>query len=168
MKKFVSLMILFLCHASYEPIFALDKLGQEDHQLLDSLKKDMPSVVYSGPLAIANLNMNQKGSVILVQPGEKVFGMLNFSYESESLEPESLNQIVIGFSQMGAQKCIFNELGYRCNDGIASFFLQMPENPGIYEVQCRFEQAYSPSDALNLWDESENDKLMKIGKVIVR
>ena len=150
-------------------LFSSDMVGQqEEHQLVDRLKKEVPSVAYSGPLALANLNLNHQGSVIAVQPGEKVFGMLNFQYDSHNVDPESLNQIVIGFSKMGPQKCIFNELGYRCNEGIASFFLQVPENPGIYEIQCRFDQAFSSKEAMIHWAEEDSDNMMTIGKIIVR
>lgn len=149
-------------------VVSAEKLRSDEHQLLDKLKKEMPSVVYREPLAIANLNLNHQGSVIAAQPGEKVFGMLNFHYDPECLEPESLNQIVIGFSEVGAQKCIFNELGYRCGEGIASFFLQAPSNPGIYEIQCRIDQAYSPKDALINWGDQNVENAMTIGKMIVR
>lgn len=155
--------LIALCSSS---LISSEKFRQEDLQLLDRLKKELPSVASSGPLAIANLNLNHQGNVIAVEPGEKVFGMLNFHYDAESLEPESLNQIVIGFSEVGPQKCIFNELGYRCSEGIASFFLKVPESPGIYEIQCRFDQAYSPKDAMIHWQEQESD-VMTIGKVIV-
>jgi hypothetical protein len=33
--------------------------------------------------------------------------------------------------------------------GIASFYLLAPQNPGIYEVQCKFEQESSPVDAID-------------------
>jgi|GEM_PF-1431397 len=149
-------------------VMSVDKMRSEEHQLLDKLKMEMPSVVYREPLAIANLNLNHQGSVIATQPGENVFGMLNFHYDAERLAPESLNQIIIGFSEIGAQKCIFNELGYRCGEGIASFFLQAPLNPGIYEIQCRIEQAYSPKDALIHWVDQDSENVMTIGKLIVR
>jgi len=150
-------------------LFGSDMVGQhEEHQLVDRLKKEVPSVAYSGPLALANLNLNHQGSVIAAEPGEKVFGMLNFQYDSHNIDPESLNQIVIGFSKMGAQKCIFNELGYRCNEGIASFFLQVPQNPGIYEIQCRFDQAFSSKEAMINWSGEDADNMMTIGKIIVR
>jgi hypothetical protein len=166
--KKASLLICFLCFSLINIIgISMEKLGQEEHQLVDKLKKEMAPIVHIGPLALANLNLNQQGNVIAAEPGEKIFGMLNFHYDFQSLEPESLNQIVIGFSDVGAQKCIFNELGYRCNEGIASFFLQVPHQPGIYEVQCRFEQAYSPRDAIGQWSE-DAERLMTVGKIIVR
>lgn len=165
-------MIYSLCSLSFLALctqgFSAEKLGQEEHQLLDRLKKETPPVVHSGPLALANLNLNHQGNVIVANPGEKVFGMLNFHYDSDGLEPESLNQIVIGFSEVGAQKCIFNEPGYRCREGIASFFLKVPENPGIYEIQCRFEQSYSPKEAISHWSEIENEAVMTVGKIVVR
>ncbi|MBM3207291.1 MAG: hypothetical protein FJZ57_01620 [Chlamydiae bacterium] len=149
-------------------VFASERLGQEEHQLLDRLRKETPTISYSGPLAVANLNLNHKGSVIIAEPGEKVFGMLHFEYDTEDLEAESLNQIIIGFSDSGPQKCIFNEFGYRCSEGIASFYLQVPESPGIYEVQCKFEQADSPNNAIDKWDEESLNSTMTIGKIIVR
>lgn len=159
----LSSAFIALCSSS---LMGSEKLRQEDPQLLDRLRKELPSVASSGPLAVANLNLNHQGNVIAVEVGEKVFGMLNFHYDAENLEPESLNQIVIGFSEIGPQKCIFNELGYRCGEGIASFFLKVPDHPGIYEIQCRFDQAYSPKDAMIHWLEQESD-VMTIGKVIV-
>jgi hypothetical protein len=148
--------------------FGYDRLGQDEHQLLDRLRKETPSVSYSGPLAVANLNLNHKGNVIVAQPGEKVFGMLHFEYDLEDIEPESLHQIIIGFSDAGSQKCIFNEFGYRCGEGIASFYLQVPQSPGIYEVQCKFEQEISPVNAIDKWEEENVNRMMTIGKVIVR
>jgi hypothetical protein len=137
----------------------------DEHQFLDNLRQEMAPVVFSGPLSLANLNLNLSGSVVAAQPGEQLFGMLNFEYDKTTLDPDTLNQIVIGFEEMGAQKCIFNEPSYRCAEGITSFFLNVPSEPGLYEVQCRFEQANNPIEAISSWDTSE---VMVIGKVLVR
>jgi hypothetical protein len=59
--------------------------------------------------------------LIFAYSGEKVFGMLHFEYDIEDIEPESLHQIIIGFSESGPQKCIFNELGYRCTEELPLF-----------------------------------------------
>lgn len=133
--------------------------------------EEIPYEALKEPSAVANLNLNRQGNVIVARPGEKIFATLNFLYDADSLDPLSLNQIVIGYSEEGPQKCIFNELGYRCGEGIASFFLESPRNPGVYEIQCRFEQAYSPLEAMQRWwDEGPEVQGLKmtIGKIIVR
>ncbi len=151
-----------------QPASASLQLKPEDMQLLDKLKHDMPPVVYSGPLSVANLNLNDQGSVIATLPGEKVFGMLSFSYDAEQLRPSLLHQIIIGFSDMGAQKCIFNEMGYRCGEGITSFFITAPEMPGLYDVLCHFTQSPSSKEAIGQWDLMKETDMMMIGKVLVK
>ena len=139
-------------------------------KLIESMKQEIPPVLQSGALSVANLNLNRQGNVIIATAGEKVFSTINFFCETTSLDPDALNQIVIGYAEIGAQKCILNELGYRCGDGIASFFLVAPKNPGIYEIQCRLDQAYSPSEAMQRWWVEEDSVVgpkITVGKMIV-
>jgi hypothetical protein len=166
-KKLFSLLIGLSSLAATEGHSSM-QLKVEDMQLLDKLKRDMPPVVYLGPLSIANLNLNNQGSVIAALPGQKIFGMLNFSYDSQGLQPQALHQIVIGFSEVGAQKCIFNEMGYRCGEGITSFFLKVPEEPGLYDVLCNFTNKASTKEALAGWDGKKDAEMMTIGKILVK
>ncbi|MBS0628089.1 MAG: hypothetical protein JSS09_07760, partial [Verrucomicrobia bacterium] len=77
-----------------------------------------------------------------------------------------LYQIVVGLEGVGAQKWIFNELGYRVGTGILPFFLEAPETPGVYNIQFQLEQAYSPLEAMQRFG-GEDSLSMTIGKVIV-
>ena len=160
-------LVLSLCLLSLRAEASL-QLKAEDMQLLDKLKKDMPLTVNKGPVSIANLNLNEQGSVIAAQPGEKLFGMLNFHYDANQLYPEAQHQIVIGFSDLGAQKCIFNEMGYRCGEGITSFFIKAPEAAGLYDVLCLFTQSSSSRDAIGDWESKKEEEMMMIGKILVR
>jgi hypothetical protein len=146
------------------------KQSRQDAKWKESLSMEIPVVATAGALAVANLDLNRQGNVIIARAGEKIFCTLNFSCDSTALDPDALNQIVVGYAELGAQKCIFNELGFRCGEGIASFFLEAPKEPGIYEVQCRLDQAYSQAEALQRWGEEGGGAVtpkMTIGKIIV-
>ncbi len=141
---------------------SMDSVGE----YAEIIRKEIPSVVCSGSMSIANLNLNRQGNVIIARPGEKIYGMVNFSCNTACLEQYSLNQIIIGYEGLGPRGCIFNELGYRCGDGIKTIYLEAPREPGIYNVQCSLEQARSPAEAMQNWNSSESIKLT-IGSVIV-
>ncbi len=141
---------------------SFDSVGE----YLELIRKEIPVVACSGSMSIANLNMNRQGNVIIARPGEKIYGMVNFSCDTASLDQYSLNQIIIGYEGLGPKGCIFNELGYRCGDGIKTIYLEAPREPGVYNIQCSLEQARSPSEAMQNWSSSESVK-MTIGSIVV-
>jgi hypothetical protein len=107
---------------------------------------------------------------MVARPGEKIFSTVNFSSNASLVDPDSLYQIVIGYENVGPQKCIFNELGYRFEgkDGILSFFCEAPEAPGLYEVQCQLSSERSSVEAMQgWWDQKETEKIT-VGKIIVK
>ncbi len=161
---------IFLCAvgASFQGIHA-DNVGEE---FLEA-HRELPVVSSVGPLSVANFNLNRQGSSIVARSGEKIFSTLNFSCESASADPNSLYQIVVGYDDVGPQKCIFNELGYQFEgkEGILSFFCEAPTSPGVYEVQCHISSARSSAEALqSWWDQSggDYDKKVTIGRIIVK
>jgi len=123
------------------------------------------------PLSVANLNLYRQGNMVVVRPGEKIYGTINFFCDTEHMNPEALNQIVVGFAEMGPQTCIFHERGYRCSDkGILSLVLQAPSEPGVYDVLCYLAHAYSPAEAmLSWWGEGEEvTSKVVVGRVVVK
>ena len=147
-------------------VWSSDVVGFEENTL-EMNRGEIPTIVCSGNMAIANLNLNGQGNVIVARPGERIFSTVNFSCNTECVNMHSLNQIIIGYEKLGPRKCIFNELGYRCGgDRITSFFLEAPREPGVYLVQCSLEQEHSPIEAMQNWDRSREVKLT-IGRVIV-
>lgn len=134
---------------------------------LDIMKKEIPAVASSESMTIANLNLDGQGNVIIAKGGERIWSRVNFSCNTDYIEENSLNQIVIGYEGLGFSKCIFNELGYRCGgEGIIPFVLEAPREPGIYNVQCSLEQSPSRMDAMQNWANGTTIK-MTIGRVIV-
>ncbi len=127
--------------------------------------QEIPTVVQSGAFAIGYLRLNREGNVIRAAPGEKIFTTLNFSCDRQWIDPESLHQIVIGYQELGPQKCVFNEIGFRCSEGITSFFLEAPHEEGVYEIACYLDQADSPHKAMLHWWEEDTKPV--IGKIIV-
>lgn len=135
--------------------------------VLEAVRKEIPSVACSRSMAIANLNLNGQGNILAARPGEKVFCTVNFSCNTECIDSNSLNQIIIGYGNLGPSKCIFNELGYRCGgDRITSFYLEAPREVGVYDVQCSLEQAYSPVEAMLNWSIANAPKLT-VGRIVV-
>ncbi len=138
----------------------------QDPYFLDKLKQETPSEAQVGAVAIANLNLNRQGNVIVVYPKEKVFAMVNIACDANDIDPYTLHQIVVGYEGGEAQKCILNEFKYRLGSSITSFFLEAPETPGVYNIQFQLEQARSPLEAMQCWGE-EAAVQMIIGKIIV-
>ena len=145
-------------------LFSSSEMDGQD--IYEVMKKDIPSVANAGAMAIANLNLDYQGNKIIARPGEKIFSTVNFSCDTDCVNPNGLNQIIIGYEKLGPQKCIFNELGYRCGEGILSFWLEAPKTPGIYDVQCCLKQAPSPIEAMQNWSNEDTIKVT-IGRVIV-
>ncbi|MES2200496.1 MAG: hypothetical protein V4489_10085 [Chlamydiota bacterium] len=138
----------------------------QEPYFLDKIREETPSAARIGSIALANLNLNRQGNVAVVYPKEKVFAMVNIACDENDIDPYTLHQIVIGYEEGEAQKCIFNEFRYRLGNSITSFFLEAPETPGVYNIQFQLEQAYSPLEAMQCWGE-ENSLQMTIGKIIV-
>jgi hypothetical protein len=135
--------------------------------------REIPIVSTVGPISVANFNLNRQGSSIVARGGERIFSTLNFSCESSHADPNSLYQIVVGYGEVGPQKCIFNELGYQFDgkEGILSFFCEAPKSPGVYEVQCNISSARSSAEALqSWWDQSggDHDAKVTIGRIVVK
>ena len=122
-----------------------------------------------GNATVGNLSLNHQGNRLKASPGEKIFARLHFFYDSNFVPPTSLNQILIGFSELGAQKCIYNQVGYLCGEGDASFFLQAPSCCGVYQIRFRDAQAYTPEDAVHHWWDvnGEPGSESTIGELIV-
>ena len=135
--------------------------------------RDIPIVASVGSLSVANFNLNKQGNTIVARKGEKIFSTLNFSCDTPFVNPDSLYQIVIGYENVGPQKCIFNELGYRFEgkEGILSFFCEAPEAPGVYEVQCDISSARSSLEALQSWWDQKTEEYntkVTVGRIIVK
>jgi len=163
-------MFVFLCAvgACTQWVYA-ENVGGE---LLEA-HREIPVVSSAGPLSVANFNLNRQGNSIVARSGEKIFSTLNFSCESSFADPNTLYQIVVGYDDVGPQKCIFNELGYQFEgkEGILSFFCEAPTSPGVYEVQCNISSARSSAEALQgWWDQSggDHDEKVTIGRIIVK
>lgn len=139
---------------------------------LEPFYREIPSVLSVGPVSVANFNLNRQGNVIVVRKGEKIFSTLNFSCDEPFSDPEALYQIVIGYENLGPQKCIFNELGYRFEgkEGILSFFCEAPSVAGVYDVQCKVFSAHSSAEALQSWWDQKGGESSKttIGRIIVK
>lgn len=148
-------------------VHAGEGLKNEGDFHVEAMRKEIATVVCSESMSVANLNLNRQGNVILARPGEKIFSTVNFACNTDCIDSNSLNQIIIGYENLGPRKCIFNELGYRCGEGIASFLLVAPKEPGSYDIQCCLEQAYSPVEAMQNWHSGDTVKLT-IGRVVVR
>ena len=119
------------------------------------------------PIILRNLKLNRQDTQVVAYPGEKLRGIVNMYCAVDDLDPHSLYQIVIGYKEFGAQKCIFHEYGYRCKkEAILSFYLDAPQKPGGYEVLCRIEQAGSKLEAMQNWEEA-SEMPVTIGRVFV-
>ena len=168
MKKY---MYVFLCAASCGFQGAYAESMSSMHS--EAFSREIPIVSSVGPVSVANFKLNRQGNVIVARQGEKIFSTLNFSCDNAFIDPNSLYQIVVGYEDVGPQKCILNELGYQIEgkEGILSFFCEAPTTPGIYEVQCHISSARSSVEALKLWwDQSGGDYNQKvsIGRIIVK
>ncbi len=163
-------MFIFLCvvTSGFQEMYA-----DNASNYAGSLNREIPIVSSVGPLAVANLKLNYQGNVIVARSGEKIFSTLNFSCETPFVTPNSLYQIVVGYDEIGPQKCILNELGYQIEgkEGILSFFCEAPSTPGIYEVQCHMSSASSSVEALQKWWDQpmgDHNEKVTIGRIIVK
>lgn len=158
---------LFSCFMSCAALSLYAESGSlQDYSLLDVMRRETPSIGQIGAVDLGNLNLNRQGNVIAVYPKEKVFATVNMNCNVDDIDPHALYQIVVGLEGEGAQKWIFNELGYRVGTGILPFFLEAPETPGVYNIQFQLEQAYSPLEAMQRFG-GEDSLHMTIGKIIV-
>ncbi len=142
-----------------------------DTSLVSVTSQEIPSEGSMGPLSLTRFNLNRQGNTIIARPGEKIFSTLNFF--CQMADPEALYQVVIGYEDVGPQKCIFNELGYRFEgeEGIVSFFLEAPAVPGIYDVQCNVSSARSSLEAFQSWWEQKTEgahEMVTVGRIIVK
>jgi hypothetical protein len=165
-KHIIKMGTVVVCAAS---------LYADDYSMMaqDPFSKEVIPTVSIEPLSVFNLNFNKQGNIVVARASEKIFSTLNFSGASAFVDPDALYQIVIGYEDVGPQKCIFNELGYRFEgkDGILSFFCEAPEMPGVYEVQCRISSARSSAEALQgWWDQKgmEYSEKVDLGKIVVK
>ena len=134
---------------------------------VEEVRKETPSFVCTDAVTIANLNLNGQGNVLVARPGERIYAQVNFSCNQSVVENHELNQLIIGFKDIGAKKCILNEMGYRCSGQmIQDFWLEAPLEAGVYEVQGFLEQASSQKEALQQWNNRDQYK-MTVGKIIV-
>ena len=166
MKKLFIAAMTLMCATS---IYAWEE-SEWDHELeFEQQEGEAPG----SPLSLMNFNLNRQGDSIVARAGEKIFSTLNFTSDSLSVDPNALYQIVLGFDDLGPQKCIFNQLGYQFDgkEGILSFFCEVPSRPGVYDVKCNITSARSSEDALkSWWNQSELDTLEKVivGRIIVK
>lgn len=130
------------------------------------MQQDIPEVVDLAAVSVTRLNLDAQGNVIIARPGERIYTTINYACDEQCIDPYSLNQIIIGYEDLGPQDCILNELGYRCHSGIVGFVLRVPKSAGTYNVQCCFVQAYSPAEAMKCWENAEVVK-KTVGQIIV-
>jgi hypothetical protein len=134
---------------------------------VEEMRKEVPSFVCTDSVTIANLNLNGQGNVIVVRPGERIYSIVNLSYNPDVIDDHELNQLIIGYKDIGAKKCIFSEMGYRCaGQMIQDFWLEAPLTPGVYDVQGFLEQGSSRKEAMQQWDNRDHYKVT-VGRVIV-
>lgn len=166
MKKYCHISLLISCFVFFNFDLYSESRNLKDPYFLDKMRKETPGDAQIGSVAVANLNLNRQGNVVLVYSREKVFATVNIAFDEDDIDPHALYQIVVGYEGKEAQKCILNEFRYRLGDVITSFFLEAPEAPGIYNIQVQIEQAYSPLEAMQCWGR-EDSLQMTIGKIIV-
>ena len=89
-----------------------------------------------------------------------------------SFNPNSLNQIIIGLNNEGAQTCLFHGFAPKGGQvkGERSFKLQAPEKQGEYAIRFRYAQAYSPMRAVEDWWNVDGapPESATAGKIIVK
>ena len=89
----------------------------------------------------------------------------------ESFDPNSLNQIIVGFDGEGAKACLFH--GFAPKNGQVKgekiFAFHAPEKAGEYDMRFRYAQAYTPCDAVKHWwgVDGAPPESATVGKVIV-
>lgn len=160
MKKYLYILTLpasFICAES-------KSLWSEAE--LEAMRLDVSSYPQVGSVSLVNLDLNRQGSVLVTYPGEKIRATVNISCDDKEIDPHVLYQVVVGYEEGDAQKCILNEFGYRLGDAIRFFFLEAPREPGEYNIQFRLEEKPSSLEAMQNWG-SETSLQMTIGKIIV-
>ena len=134
---------------------------------VEEMRKEVPLFICTDAVTIANLNLNGQGNVLIARPGERIYAIVNFECNPDAVDDNELHQLVIGFKDIGAKRCILNELGYRCSGAmIQDFWLEAPSEIGVYDVQGFLEQGSSQKKAMSQWDNRDQHK-MTIGKIIV-
>ncbi len=166
MKKYQCTWFMTGCVVFFNLALHAKSGSPKEPYFLDKIRQETPSEAQIGSVALANLNLNRQGNVVVVYPKEKVFAMVNIACDVNDIDPYALHQIVVGYEGGEAQKCILNEFRYRLGSSITSFFLEAPEIPGVYNIQFQLEQAYSPLEAMQCWG-GEDSLQMTIGKIIV-
>jgi len=161
----------------------LEEQNQAIKKINETLTNHPKKAVHNERVTLIDLEMQasankRPGNKIRVKPGERIIAKVLYVYDTtkmnnpSSFNPNSLNQIIVGFEGEGAKACLFH--GFAPKNGQVKgekiFTFHAPEKPGEYDMRFRYAQAYNPHDAVKDWwgVDGTPPETASIGKVIVK
>lgn len=120
-----------------------------------------------GPISLKNFDLEDKGRVVIAQPGEVIKGTVHYKVKADQLESWHLHHIILGIKGQGGQECITHALGAWDTHGKASFSLTAPLEKGIYEIRFDYQTSVTCNDACELWREDPPSSNATVGIIII-
>lgn len=104
-----------------------------------------------GRFTVRNLTLEGESNVLSLERGGRVRAQLDLVQHCPGCGG-SINQIIIGLAgEPRAQACVYNGGGVSAGWQRAEFTLDIPDQPGIYEIRARYAQADGCGGAMNWW-----------------
>ncbi|MFA6915011.1 MAG: hypothetical protein WC222_01315 [Parachlamydiales bacterium] len=120
-----------------------------------------------GPITLRDLNLANKGRLVIVKPGEHIHGTVKYKIDSDRLESWNMYHVILGIKGQEAQSCITHSVGVWDKKGKANFTLVAPMEKGVYEVRFDLEEAIVCSDAMKEWRDDNPSSRATVGVIIV-
>lgn len=120
-----------------------------------------------GPITLKHFDLDDKGRVVIAQPGEKIHGTVYYKVESGQLDAFHLHHIILGIKNGEDRSCLTHALGVWDSKGKAHFSLAAPAEKGVYEIRFDYQTCLTCDDAFQHWNEDPPSSKATVGIVIV-
>jgi hypothetical protein len=161
--------VLFITAACALPLNAVDSPKDKINKWISEcpyIGLVAKEVTY-GPITLKHFDLEDKGRVVMAQPGEKIHGTVHYKVDVSELDSLHLHHIILGIKNGGDQTCLTHALGVWDSKGKASFSLTAPEEKGVYEIRFDYQTCLTCNDALKHWSEDPPSPKATVGIVIV-
>ena len=161
--------VLFLTTACALPLNAVDSPKDKINKWINEcpyIGLVAKEVTY-GPITLKHFDLEDKGRVVIAQPGETVSGSVNYKVDASELESLHLHHIILGIKKSDDQTCLTHALGVWDSKGKATFSLAAPSERGAYEIRFDYQTGLKCEDALKHWNEDPPSSKATVGIIIV-
>lgn len=167
--KTLVLGFLFTTTVCSLPLHAVDAPKDKINEWLKScpyIGLASKEVIY-GPITLKHFDLEDKGRVVIAQPGEKINGSVKYKVDASKLDSWELHHIILGVSSGKEQTCITHALGVWDNKGKAHFSLTAPQEKGVHEIRFDYQTGLRCSEAMEHWKQDPPSSRAALGIIIV-